>query len=501
MQDRERIQEAFESALWELQPEYFEFTGEGEVGAPGSVNCAQVSTDCAFMTKEEERRIKRSSNRVGAFHIRTQGDTNINLGIQLVDYDINDWFSRKPKHAEALAIVREFIEKRGRESDQGIEVSITGSASRTGTKQYNDILSCKRANCVADNLRQSLGMLNPGLLARTKINPSGDGFSRATCNGRECELPEFRSVLVQVHAPGRKPGKIDPVPVKDEWDKFKIRCCMYKSEKLFEGLLGDLLDKSFDQLPEPLKRILANNPRLRSMFEGLIKKLANRIKVEALKKLPRLGQALRGLEGFLKFIPLELIRDTAVFQIIEREKPNPKQTTYCYTGFGFRVPLPRFKDLIAQLDQLPLPALVKKLLKEALNKLIPPSRVPLPPFETTVPGPFADFDLNRKVPLSVFAGDVFIGKGITVGKVFLVFGSPAWRRPDPLQRPRIVRCGTECRDNTLAVQAGDGRAFELFAVNEGSFNQGDCKCEEQNLARFRRPVIGRSQTFRAARRF
>src|SRR5436309_1826648 len=105
------------------------------------MDCATVATDCQFMKPDEEKRLKPSKNRDGDFHNRTQGDSRTNLALQITDYDVNDWFIRKSKHNEATDQIIEFIRKRAAESPDPIAVTITGSASRTGTQAWNDVLS------------------------------------------------------------------------------------------------------------------------------------------------------------------------------------------------------------------------------------------------------------------------------------------------------------------------------------------------------------------------
>src|SRR5205823_722430 len=94
---------------------------------------------------------------------------------------------------------------------------------------------------------------------------------RRTARRSECELPEYRSVLVQVHALGRPPTPVPVVPVG--WDKFKIRCCSYKSELLQDALLGDLLDgkvPGLKSLPAPVREQALK--WLRKAVEMIVKK-------------------------------------------------------------------------------------------------------------------------------------------------------------------------------------------------------------------------------------
>jgi hypothetical protein len=230
------------------------------------------------MTPAEEKRLKPSRNRDGGFHDRTQGDRRTNLAVQIVDYDVNDWFIRKPKHNEATDRIIDFIRKRAAESPDPIAVSVTGAASRTGSKEYDDVLSSKRANCVVFKLRTFLA---PNILRRVTFDNSGEGFTHAQCRGADCELPEYRSVLVCVHAPGDKPKPIPVVP--RGWDKYEIRCCWYDSQDLLAGTLGDILDKDVGRLPPWM------HERIARWMTEVIKK--------GLKSLPKLGgQARQGDE-------------------------------------------------------------------------------------------------------------------------------------------------------------------------------------------------------------
>jgi hypothetical protein len=454
-----------------------EFPGEGwgyetweREGAPAEVeklNCATVATDCLGMKPAEEKRIVKSKTQAGAFLDRTEGDRNVNFALQLTDYDVNDWIIRKANHREAINRITEFIVKRAQQSNQGIEVTITGSASRTGRKGSNDILSCKRANCAAYLIRLGLGSY--GLLGRTKIDSSGEGFAKAVCKGNECELPEYRSVLVQVHAPGQKPPKIEPKP---GWDKFQVRCCSYKTEKLIEALLGDVLDKGLDQTLSQLPPAIRNKLKAK-----LIEWLQQAVKaiIKRRSGLSRLSQAIGKL---LRYFPVRLIRDRAVFQIVEREKPNSKEITFCYTGYGFTIINPREAlDRLLDMIPVPIPVGLKEELKKALQE-IPGIGTIFRPIESVTSGPFKPFDIDRKEVLSVFAGSATIGKdALTIGKIHLIFSSPPFRHADPWKRPKIINC-PDCAANVIPLQVGDGGGSEIFAVTEGNLQSGDCRCVE-----------------------
>lgn len=448
----------------------------------GGIDCSRTSVDCASMTREEEKRIKPGKTPRGDFELRRDlmKHQDIDFALQIIDYDVKDWRA-KPKHHEALAKVFEFLNQRATEivnSADGIELTITGKASRTGAKDYNDLLSCKRAICVVKWFQD---FLNPRLLKKIKFTISGKGFLESNCKGRECELPEHRSVLIIAHRPGVQPPPVPIIP--PGWNKYKIRCCSFKTESLGEALLGDLLSKGVDQLPEPLKSKLGQGMG-KSLLGKLIKNLAQ-----------KLGKGLGVLidkavgEGILKFIPIEFIKDTGVFQIVEREVTQPKEIVLCYQGFGFRVKLPR-QGILPGFVKI---GVVKRWLKEALKEAFNLKNDPgidekleqylnfkaIPTIETTTPGLFTDFDVDRNVTLKVFAGGGSALKGIEPGKIHVGFGkkgSRPWNAPDPQQRPKI-RC-QGCTDSIVLVKVGSSMGFEVIAPTEGELAERGCKCVE-----------------------
>ncbi len=89
--------------------------------------------------------IRHKGNPEGSVIDRTQGDPNVNLALQLFDYDVNEYRLAKNNHRNAIATVTEFVVKRLAQTNQPIAVTISGSTSRTGAAGYNDVLSCKRA--------------------------------------------------------------------------------------------------------------------------------------------------------------------------------------------------------------------------------------------------------------------------------------------------------------------------------------------------------------------
>ena len=147
-----------------LEMEQFEYLESEESSAAQQevsngfigIDCSGTSVPCALMPEDRKKdRIKASPNRDGAFLDRTEGDRSTNLALQLIDYDVGDWTAHKRQHVEALTRISEFINNRLLQS-ANVEVTITGSTSRTGSKTYNDTLSCKRAACAADFIKNQL---------------------------------------------------------------------------------------------------------------------------------------------------------------------------------------------------------------------------------------------------------------------------------------------------------------------------------------------------------
>ena len=452
------------------------------------MDCDLVQVNCEEMTDAELQKVKQRGKPEGDMINRTEGDPDKNLSIQITDYDVNEWrAARKDRHRLGMEKVIDFIVGRARqiiESPDGIQITITGGASRTGSQQYNAILSCKRAVCVAKHLVTHLSA-HPGggtaLMLKIKFDVNGKGFEEAKCIGNECEIGEFRSVLISVHRPGLPPPPLPIVPVG--WDKYRIRCCSFKTESIGEAILGDLIDRGIDALPGPLKDFMKGSDTARSVLEKAIKELIKVFK-EFLKKAPgALGKLLGELLKKFPF-PVEFIRDTGVFQIVERDKPNAKDIILCYTGFGLRVTFPR------DLPGLPggfIPESLKESLKEFLKKQLKVKGLPIdilfdvlsgkiPTIESTTPGPFTEFDLDRKVKLKAFEGPGEALKGIEIGKIFVGFGSRrTFDHPDPAQRPKIT-CSTGCTPRLVPVIVGKGTGFEVVAPTKGELVDADCKC-------------------------
>jgi hypothetical protein len=439
------------------------FSGEAEV--PG------CSAGCPPPSAQYEKTIRRKGNPEGSVIERTQGDPNVNLALQLFDYDVNEYRLRKNNHRNAVARITEFVVKRLAQTDQPIAVTITGSASRTGGASFNDILSCKRAECVAENLRLGADRFR-GFNTRVQINTAGQGFTRATCKGTECELGEFRSVLIQVHSPGNPQPPIPPVD--PGWDKYTIRCCSFHSKTLQQALLGDLLNKLLPNVPDALKGKLI----------GLVKKALDKLVRQLAKQLPKVESALKALNTLLLLFPAEILREDGVFEITERDKPNPRTSVLCYTGFGLRLKVPvNLDDVLDQAFSGPglsnLPDVVKKALKEAIKKVIPKAIVDrAQPIQSDTPGPIFNFDLLRKKNISVFAGRVLIGKDIFFpGQVDVEFASRPWTVQDPQKRPGITNCQkTTCNVGGIKLTVGEGKGIELLAVSIGDLVQGSCAC-------------------------
>ena len=441
----------------------------GEDLIPAGGDCSAFPTDCLFPPASDIGKIRPKGKPEGAYIDRTEGDRSVNLALQLFDYDINAYLPVKPKHAEALGKIREFIVDRSVRTTEDIGVTITGLASHTGGKDYNYALSCKRAICAADNLRRSIDTFR-GVLERTKINASGDGFEHATCKGSDCELGEWRSVLIQVHAPNRPPRPIPPVD--PGWDKYSIRCNSFHTQGVSEALLGDLIKKVLPNVPDGLKSGV-----LKALRAGL-QKLVSLL----LKELPKFESVVQGLSEFLELLPAEVIRENGVFEITERDKENARGVVLSYSGWGLRILLPRqnlddfLDDALGKVSTFQgLPDFVKKQIKNAIKNVLPSVlKTLIQPIESTTPGPFVRIDLKEKRSLRVFEGTVQIGEGFWMpGQVNVEFDSSPWRLPDPAQRPAIVACpGGECNAAGVQIRVGSGQGLELLAITAGDLTVG-----------------------------
>jgi len=440
-------------------------------GALGESETPGCASGCPEPSKAYADRIGRNGAPKGSVIERTEGDPRVNLALQLFDYDVNEYRVVKERHVAALARIREFIV----DARRPVAVTITGLASRTGSASFNDVLSCQRAECVAENLRQSLSHF-PGVSNRVQINSRGEGFTRATCKGSDCELGEFRSVLVQVHAPDSPPKPVPPV--EPGWDKYSIRCCSFHSQPLGTALLGDILNKRLPNIPDNLR-----GPLIQAIKKGLgaLKKLI-------IKSLPKLGRALQGLDELLLLFPAEFIRDDGVFEIRERDKASPRSMILCLKGLaGLRLAVPQgpldgFLDgLIGKVALLKaLPEAVKKQIREVLKKTLTSV---IRPYDSDKSGPFKDFNLREKKAMGIFPGRVQIGKGfLDPGRVNIEFDSPVWHLPDPPKRPMIVPCPSAACSG-VQTQVGDGSGREFFAISVCFFEGGKCTCEPAATSR------------------
>jgi subtilisin family serine protease len=484
----------------DTQEVFSESFAEDIIPTPGA--CSSGSVDCLFPPEVDTKKIRPKGRPEGDFVDRTKGDPATVLALQLTDYDVNAYTASKARHAEALGKIREFITNRFVQTTEDIAVTITGSASRTGGKDYNDALSCKRALCAADSLRRSLETFR-GVMDRVRINAAGEGFARATCKGSDCELGEWRSVLIQVHAPNKPP---EPLPVVDPgWDKYTIRCCEFHTELLLSSLLGDLLKKGLPQIPDKLKG------KLVKLIEKGLKKLTEVLQ----KALPKLQGVFKGISALLELFPAEIIRERGTFEIRERDTVNPRGVVLCYSGIGLRILFPRQKidEFIDEaIDKIPgmkqLPDFLKKQIRDEIKKAIPDLIKTLAqPIDSSTPGPLARFDLLHPRKINVFEGSVQIGKAIWMpGRVNVQFDSPPWGTPDPLKRPKIVSCpDTDCNEGGIQAIVGDGLGLELFSITAGDLVRGSCVCavpapagREAELAEYQRLIRTPSEVVEVA---
>jgi hypothetical protein len=457
----------------------------------GPLDCSTVAVNCNLMTADEQRRVRRAGRPGGDLLDRTQGDPDKNLSLQLTDYDVNDWLVAKERHKFGLERILRFIGDRVSQITAlptGIEITVTGSSSRTGGKQYNDVLSCKRAKCVEGLLREML--LEPGRQGRSllglnkiKFTVGGNGFQNAKCRRRKCEVGEYRSVLISVHRPGLAPPPVPVVP--PSWDKYRIRCCSYKTENLGEALIGDLISRGIEALPNPVRRLLNSSDSTKKGLSRAVKALISKLK-DLLKGAPGAFGRLFGAIAKGLPVPVEFIRDTGVFQIIERDKPHPNELILCYTGFGFRVTFPRSIPGFERLVPKALRDSLRKYLKEHLkieglgvDIFFDAVSGKVSTIESTIPGQFTDFDVAPKIRLRDFEGSADVVKGIELGTVIVAFNSlRSFKQLDPGKRPRIT-CSPRlrCEANLVPVRVGPSTGFEVLAPTTGELVDGACECE------------------------
>ncbi|HEY8094863.1 MAG TPA: hypothetical protein VIE65_02060, partial [Methylobacter sp.] len=297
---------------------------------PAQLDCSGVEIPDPDRISQKDKATFKSGGSLaqGKADDRTGETPDALKAMHLTHYNVNEWEPRKEVHRAALSDLTIFIrEHLSRNRDDILKVTITGSCSKTGSKAHNDVLSCRRSKAAARLM--NLGL--EGFGARLVFDTSGQGFTAAKCKGKNCEIPDYRAVLVTIH----KPNKI-PKPIPPELPgscTYKIRCCSFKQDTLLSALLTDLLNAT---LPEDVKRLLEQHPLLKKILKPALAKVISLLK----KKLPKLAKLEGALNKILKFVVVELIRVNAVFQIAERDTANPKIATLCYQGIGIRVKMP-----------------------------------------------------------------------------------------------------------------------------------------------------------------
>jgi outer membrane protein OmpA-like peptidoglycan-associated protein len=427
------------------------------------------------------------------------------LALHLTHYDVNDWQARKKSHRNAIAQITEFIDRYlSQNPGEAVKVTITGSASRTGRKEYNDILSCRRSKEVAKLIRLGLWgyQKNP---ARVIIDESGQGFCAATCKTKnDCENPDYRATLIVVHKPEKKP---DPIPPETGSCLYQIRCCSFRAVLIVDLPLDWLLDQN------KVQEILKKYPMLKLFVTKAYSSIKNWLK----KSLKGLMSKL--IETVEKYVYVEFIHVNAVFQVEDRQ-PRKNSDTLCYTGWGFRVKIPDVPGLDKELDEALklLPTAARNVIKSTIKKALK-AELGLQHLEgKCAPASFVPFQLSgqlqgpRNEPtclkrrINIFQGPAAVGTDVTVttlgaSKVQLAFMNPAFA----LGNTRLAKCGPVCDRNSIALPLGQGTGFELFLDSRGELKPGaECNCGECTAAmRFvrsvpagprrilRRPVRGR----------
>ena len=460
MVEGESYEAAGESLLAEYESSFESFEDEQSSKQDCTVDC---------LDEPPKGTVRPKGPREGAVDDRTQGDPHVNLALQLYAYDINAYHPIKAKHAAALGRISEFISDRLIATTQDIAVTITGLASRTGSGEYNLDLSCKRAKCVAQNLRDSFK--SGAGAARVRMNIAGEGFTRSECRGKECELDEWRAVLVQVHAPGDPPVPIPPVD--PGWDKYALRCCSFQTKVGASAALSELLEKGLPGVPSELKNKILQG--LKTQIGQLLKFLE--------KRSSGLKLASQAISELLKLFPAEFIIETGVFQLKERDRGSAgKLLTLCYNGYGLRLAIPNDLDAILDLAFAgalkSLPDSVKKLIKEGIKSALPDSvKRRTKPIESSTPGPFRNFDLRHPRRIGVFEGVIEAGEGVWMpGKVNVEFDAPSWHIPDPNRRPQIVPTGDSPSNSGMPIIVGDESGLEFFSITAGNLLPGKCSC-------------------------
>ena len=450
-----------------------------QVGTPANWvdRCAGVTANCKEMTPEEQARVRaRGGSPLGDFSDRTpESSREVMLQLHLTDYDVNDWLVRKPRHREALNRVVNFIVSGTRTP---VEVTISGSASRNGAVDVNEELACKRAQCAAAWLRDGLaGKVAPG---RVRIDTAGKGFTEAWCERlpdgtTECELPRFRSVLVQVHAPGRKPRQIPVLPSK----AFTIQCLDYRVESVFDIVgktLGDVIQGKVKQLPPEL------GGHLNKRLKGLVQSLTDMV-LKALETKKGKPDVIRVFSRVLRRIPLEGIVESGTFRIAEAGRPGAPSATLCYKGKGVRAKLPKaiVEDLVLALGQVVKfsSEKVKKLVEMVLQKAL--GAIPDPLTRTTGPGPVKAFAVDQLLPLAGFSGSALMARHVFTGsRMHVAFLSPAFTRRTGRARITKTPCD-KCDENVIPLPLAS-KTRDVFTLTVGSLTAANCPVDRGKAA-------------------
>jgi hypothetical protein len=416
----------------------------------------------------------------------------------LTHYDVNDWNISKKKHQDSIAEVTEFIYRHlSQNSGEVLKVTITGSASRTGKKKYNDILSCRRAKEAAKPIKLGLWGYQKNL-NRVIIDESGQGFCAATCKTKtECENPDYRASLIVVHEPDKKP---DPIPPEVGSCLYQIRCCSFRAVVLEDLALDMLLNQS------KVQDILQKYPKLKPLVTKAYSAVKNWLKKALKKNLSKLAEKLEQLIPWGRFIFVELIHVKAVFQIEDRD-PHKNGSILCYTGWGVRVKFPDIPGLDKELDEalkrVPGGEWVKKQIKDAIKKAFK-VELGLEHLEgKCAPASFVPFQLSGQLQgpsneptclkrrINVFEGAAEVGTDVTAtvagpDKIGLAFMNNAFA----LGNTRLAKCGPNCNRNSIVLPLGQSKGFELFLDSRGELKPGSkCNCVECTEAmRFVRPL-------------
>lgn len=486
--EREEGFESFEGEGFNPSPTFLEAlqeaarayeTSETAEAYAGFEDFESPGAECLPYTAEYRKLIRRKGTAEGQLVDRTTEDRRTTLSLQFSDYDVNAYLPDKPAHQQGITQLIGFIRSRIAAGTE-VGVTFTGSASKTGTQSFNQELSEKRAHCLALVLR---ARLPAEVLAKCTFDPKGDGFSKAKCNGADCELPGYRSVLVSVHALNRPPPPVPPEP--ETWDKFEIRCCAFQSLSLGQVAMDEFLKRLPGGIPRTVAEKLA--PILRQRLEKALRRL--------LQRLPKLGALGADISKLLKYLPIEVTRQKAVFQVRERGKPGARTITLCYDGWGGRLALPipgKLEDAVddllkstAGLSSEGLRAPIRKVLTAELERMMPRRATKLlAKIDSNVPGPWKPFDLNRRERLEVFRGpaDIFVDVITNVGasgQIWLAFDGPKWNNLDRARRVAMKLKGGETSVIDVTVDGGVG--FDLLSINKGNLVDHGCSCEPASL--------------------